>query len=85
MAFSSDLTFDALVTERDSGNVLLSAQDLGYVDTFYNFVGMGYYTTVPPSVGPTTMRVDNIEITTVPEPAPLALIALGLIALAARR
>lgn len=85
MAFSSDLTFDALVTERDNGNVLLNAQDLTYEDTTYNYFGMGYYTSVSLNTGPTTMRVDNIEITSVPEPSIAALFAVGLLTMFCNR
>ena len=85
MHFSSDLTFDALVTERDSGSIILDAQDLVYADTIYNFIGMGYYTDVPPNTGPTTMLIDNIHITSVPEPAPLVLFCLGFLGLSIRR
>jgi hypothetical protein len=79
MELSSDLTFDALVTEKDSGAVLLNAQDLIYEHATYNYFGMGYYTTVATVTGPTTMRVDNIEITSVPEPSVAAWFAVGLL------
>jgi len=81
MEFSSDLTFDALVTERNSGNVILDAEDLTYADTSYSYFGIGYYATISPNVGPTTMLVDNIQITTVPAPQSGVLFAFGLLLL----